>query len=180
MTRRKKTKFIDPKDAADAIREVESLAEQHGVRVALIGGLAMQLYGSDRLTADVDFVADGPLPLRDAKPLSFGGVRGYTSNGVLVDIVVRDDAYAKLYADALAKAIVIDGLPVVQAEHLAAMKLAAGRPKDDLDLEYLIMSDEPINRAAAREIISRYLGEYAARDFDSIVAEAEWHASRNK
>lgn len=177
---RTRKKFIDPAAAEVAIAEIEALAQREGVRVALVGGLAMQIYGSDRMTADLDFIADGPLPLRDSEPLTFGGVRGLASNGVMVDIIVRDDKYARLYADALVRAIVLDGLNVVQAEHLAAMKLAAGRPKDDLDLEFLVTSEDAMDRAAAREIIRHYLGEYAAEDFDSIADEAEWKAERSR
>ena len=69
-------RFLDPKQLESAAAEVGALAKQEGVRVALIGGFALQHYGSDRLTGDIDFAADSVLEgLPSGPPLSFGGVQ---------------------------------------------------------------------------------------------------------
>lgn len=73
-TRRKR--FISPEEATAAIAEVAARAREEGVRVALAGGNAMQLYGSDRFTADVDFVAaEIIMALPCEGTLSFGGTK---------------------------------------------------------------------------------------------------------
>jgi len=43
------------------VAQVAEIAEREGIRIALCGGLAMQSYGSPRLTRDVDLVADARL-----------------------------------------------------------------------------------------------------------------------
>src|SRR5437762_2511114 len=61
MTSGKKTRFLDAHEIERGIQEVAQLAAAQGVRVALIGGAALQLLGSDRLTKDIDFAADRQL-----------------------------------------------------------------------------------------------------------------------
>lgn len=174
---KRRVKFLEPEQIEAAIREVEVAAKTYGIRVALVGGLAMQVYGSDRLTLDVDFAADGVYPLEKSRPLSFGGVQGYATNGVKVDLIVRGDDYADLYQTAL-EAATFDsdiGSRVVLVEYLAAMKVAAARPKDDADLAYLI-TEGALDTVRTREIIKRFLGVYAAHEFDNTVRIARWEA----
>lgn len=159
----------------EAIAQVTELAEREKTAVALCGGLAMQSYGSDRLTKDADFIAEFELNGLEAKrQLSFGGYEAVAKNGVPVDLIVRRDALHGLYDAALDRAISRPGIPckVVTPDYLAAMKLAAGRPRDILDLHYLI-TEGPIELERAREIIDEYVGGwYAVRDFDMHVEEA--------
>jgi hypothetical protein len=50
------------------------------VRIALLGGFALQQYGSDRLTGDIDIAAPEVLDgLPAGKALTFGGVQTTTS-----------------------------------------------------------------------------------------------------
>ena len=88
------------------------------------------------------------------------------------------DEYADLYRSAIYDSINMD-LPVkvVTPEHLAALKMAAGRGKDDLDLEKLIELDA-LDLPKTRKIIGTYLGKYAAHKFDSIVDKIKWRRSR--
>jgi hypothetical protein len=65
----------------------------------------------------------------------------------------------------------------VDAEYIAAMKMAAGRARDAADLEFLI-SHQIIDRVKTRRIVHRYLGPYAAKEFDALVSEIEWKVSR--
>ena len=56
--------------------------------VAVIGGVAMMVYGSYRVTADLDVVSINHLSLTPKKHLSFGGFTTSTSEGCPVDVVV--------------------------------------------------------------------------------------------
>ncbi len=59
MTRRKiNLDVIDEDSASQAVEIISRLAEENGIDWALVGDLAMNLYGSDRLTKDIDIIAD--------------------------------------------------------------------------------------------------------------------------
>lgn len=176
---KQRIKFLDAAQIEQTINEVVWLARSQ--QIALVGGAAMQVYGSDRLTADVDFIASEPVRLVKAETLSFGGVRGHAPNGTPVDIIVRNDGYTELYAAALRNAQPVEGLSsyVVRPEYLAAMKLVAGRIKDEGDLEHLILSDE-LNLELTRKILLKYLGPFAVESFDAVVYEMEWRKSRER
>lgn len=175
-------KFLDPALLMEAVEQVGALAKAEGVRVALIGGFALQLYGSNRLTGDVDFAAEERVRALPPGPaLSFGGEQTEAPNGVPVDVVIRDDDYAGLYEEAVAKAVRVKGVtvPVVRPEYLAAMKMVAGRGRDATDLEFLIASGT-VRPERTRKIVKKHLGPYAAGEFDRIVDEVEWKASRGR
>lgn len=174
-----KAQVLDPKKADEAIDEVLELALANQVTIGLAGGLAMQLYGSDRFTRDVDFIASAELPLANPHPLSFGGVGGFASNGTPVDIIVRNDESASLYRAAELHLVQRSGLPVVSPEYLAAMKFDAGRPKDELDLAFLVLSGE-VDLLDLRNIVREHMGRYAVKELASFIEEAQWRASREK
>lgn len=141
----------------------------------------MQAYGSDRFTVDLDVVADSMLPLPPGEPLTFGGHATHSSpSGLPVDVILRDDAMANLYDEALASAKRIPGIPirVVRPEHLVAMKMEAGREKDDLDLGYLLLMLDEKDYTAARKVVVKHLGYYAGKELDARLAEAQWKRSR--
>lgn len=171
-------RFIDPRQIDAAIEAVKKM----DIDAVLAGGAAMQIWGSDRLTRDVDFLATAAPTERRWQPLSLGGVRGVVGRDrIPVDIIVRDDDYAKLYEEAIDRAVRVKGVavPVVRPEYLAAMKLAAARAKDDEDLRALIRLDA-IDLAATREIILRHLGRFAVDEFNRIVDEVAWRSAREK
>jgi hypothetical protein len=150
-----------------------------GSKIAVAGGLAMQVWGSPRLTADLDVVATDRLGYA-GEPLVFGGVR--TREGdVPLDVIVRGDEWRELYVEALARAVEVDNItpPVVTAEFLVAMKMVAGRPKDEGDVRYLVLTED-FDRAAAEAIVRRHLGAYAVKELRALVAEAEWRRSRGE
>lgn len=146
---------------------------------AIAGGLAMQIWGSPRLTGDLDLVADSSLGY-EGDPLTFGGVRTL-EEGIKLDVIVRDDEWEELYADALTRAVEVDEvpLPVVTPEYLAAMKMVAGRPKDDADLRYLVLSED-FDFEEAEKVVRAHLGLYAVRELHAVKAEAEWRRSRGE
>lgn len=143
----------------------------------------MHFYGGERLTADLDVVAQAPLPagMSDEGRLTFGGTKTRTPGGIPLDWIDRDDDFAAVYDEALQYRRLIEGvaLPVASPEYLAAMKMIAGRDRDDLDLIALIQSGE-VDIPKARRMIKRLLGAYAAQDFDARVEEAAWRASRKR
>ncbi|KKW45662.1 MAG: hypothetical protein UY96_C0017G0063 [Parcubacteria group bacterium GW2011_GWB1_56_8] len=175
-------KFLAPELLEEAVEQVAAIAKHERVRVALIGGFALQLYGSTRLTGDVDFASDVRLDALPPGPsLSFGGEQTQAPNGVPVDIVLRDDKYAELYDEALAQAIHQRGVPVPVArpEHLAAMKMVAGRARDDADLEFLVASGV-VDVKKALAVIKEHLGSYAEDEFGELVEEILWKAGRGR
>lgn len=182
MSSNKKTRFLDPAEIERGIDEVAQLAEQQDVRLVLIGGAALQLFGSPRLTKDVDFAADELVKgIEILGPLDFGGVTAKTPSGVPVDLVVRDDKYRRLYDAAIDHAICVEDvpIPVVPPEFMVALKMVAGRPKDDVDLEFLLL-DSGVDYKKARAIVEEFLGLYAADDLDRLHDVAEWRREREK
>lgn len=171
------SKFLGPGEIQAAISESLKLAGRS--KIVLAGGVAMQIYGSDRLTKDVDFIAKAVPPgILIEKRLSFGGASGKTPGGAAVCFIVRSDDYASLYREALNKSAKVEGYDVVAPEYLAAMKLVAGRTKDEHDLMFLLMAGA-INLARARSIVKKHLGAYGLKDFDSRIDEAEWRKTRD-
>ena len=80
--RRQGRKFLDSDLLAKASKVVSEFAKEDGIEIALLGGAAMQFYGSPRLTGDIDFVAAAPLAereeLRGTGVLSIGGKKYVT------------------------------------------------------------------------------------------------------
>ena len=173
-------KFLDPRDIEETIVEAANAAHKGKVDAVLIGGVAMMVHGSDRLTKDVDVACyDETLPgMMVIRPLSFGGVATMTPKGHLLDVVVRADDYRLLYVAAIDHSR-DEGLalPVVTPEYLAAMKMAAGRDKDELDLKTLIKLGK-LDRGLTKDIIHEHLGRYAAKAFEALCAEVDWRATR--
>lgn len=175
-----KRKMLSVEQIDLAVGEVGELAQQAGVRVLLVGGVAMHHYGSDRFTADVDFAADGPVPeLAAETPLSFGGYQSHTPGGVPVDLILRDDDFKAIFEEALLHPRRIEGVavPVVSPEYLVLMKMVARRPKDELDLEALLGLGV-VDVDKARGMVRRLLGAYAVGDLDAVVQMAEWRRGK--
>lgn len=175
-------RFLSPDLLVEAVGEVAALARREGVRIALIGGFALQLHGSDRLTGDIDIAADARLrALPRGKALSFGGEATQAPNGVPVDWVLRDDDFAPLYDEAVARAVRVRGVPalVARPEHLVAMKMVAGRTRDTADLEFLLGAGVA-DPSKARTVVKKHLGPYAARELDRLAEEIAWKTSRGR
>jgi hypothetical protein len=70
-------------------------------------------------------------------------------------------------------------VPVVRPEHLVAMKMVAGRARDTADLEFLIGSGtaDPVK---SRKVVKKFLGLFAAKEFDRLVDEIAWKKSRGE
>lgn len=135
----------------------------HGVDFVVVGGIALVAHGSARTTVDLDFcyadddanlealgaallelrarlrgVAEDVPFVPDARTLRQTSMLTLSTTNGDLDLLVRpagSPSYELLRTRA--ERVTIDGVAVLIAslEDLRAMKLAAGRPKDHVDLE---------------------------------------------
>src|SRR5205085_468163 len=92
--------MIATQTGLEALRTLAEVAEKNGIDWALVGGIAMHLYGSPRLTKDVDVIASAVLDLESERNLGFGGKRYQVKLGGLeipIDWIVRNDTARKFY-----------------------------------------------------------------------------------
>ena len=148
-----------------AARQIGDVAEGENVRWAIAGGIAMYLYGSPRLTKDVDLIASGNISLKERAPLTFGGSNYSIEVGkykVDVDWIVRSDGYAKYYQKALAEAVLLpNGFQLISPEWLLILKMFAGRQKDYDDAVFLLKEKDLVDRPKVKENIVGVAGEDA-------------------
>jgi hypothetical protein len=149
----------------EAAQQIGNLAAKEEVEWALAGGLAMHLYGSPRLTKDVDIIASAHLSLTPQHRLSFGGSNYTLQVGkyeVPIDWIVRSDGYQKFYRAALNDAIKLpNGLRIVTPEWLVVLKFNAGRQKDLDDIVFLLKQGKLVDRPAVKRKVVETAGEDA-------------------
>lgn len=154
--------LLDDESATKAIETVSEIAEQHKISWALAGGLAVILYGSDRLTKDVDIIATRMLPLESEGTLIQGGERyriAAKNQAVAVDWIVRKDEAKIFYQNALKDAVMIDDLPILTPEWLVILKYIAGRFKDQEDCVFLLSKKGLVNRKKIKELVRNAGGD---------------------
>lgn len=174
-------KFLSPEQIETALTEVAKIASDSGSEIALIGGVALQLYGSDRLTKDVDFVADCYFDgLTDVTEINIGGFQGKTQSGIPVDVLIGGE-YAKLRIASLSHAVNEPdlGVSVVALSYIMALKFVAGRAKDEEDIRTMLRLGA-VDVLETLKVIRRYVGAYAEKSFQSVVEEAEWKRDRDR
>ncbi len=159
----KRPPMLDTETGLQTARKVFEIAANNQIESALVGGVAMYLYGSDRLTKDIDFIANQRLPLETVRFLSFGGERYGVKIGektIDVDWIVRRDNYKDFYRQALADAVTLsNGIKIVSAEWLTILKYIAGRGKDDLDAIWLLQQSGLVNRQKIKRNFIKVAGE---------------------
>ena len=187
MTGSRARQALAPLLLEEAAALIGDVADRQRTKVALVGGFALQYFGSPRLTGDVDVVAASALEgLEPTHKLSFGGQKttvlskGHPTVGtnvlVPVDVIVRNDDFADLYAAALDHTVDKGApLPIVEPEYIALMKMEARRRKDEDDLVFLIAHDV-LDIEKTERLVRKYFGAYAIRDFRSYIREARWNA----
>jgi hypothetical protein len=156
---------ISTDTGVEAVQRVGQLAAQEEIEWALGGGLAMHLYGSPRLTKDVDIIASKNLSLTPQHRLGFGG-SSYTLEvgkyAVQVDWIVRSDGYKNYYRAALKDAIKMpNGIRIVTPEWLVILKYNAGRQKDLDDIVFLLKQEGLVNRPTVKKKVVEIGGEDA-------------------
>lgn len=160
----KENLMIDTKTGIEATLKIGALAKAEKVRWALIGGLAMHLYGSDRLTKDVDIIADDLLKIPAEKilgQLKQGGLRyeiETSNNKVSVDWIIRRDEARKYYEQALRDAVLLEKIPIISPEWLVILKYIAGRFKDQEDAVFLLSRKNLVDRNKIKTLIIKISG----------------------
>jgi hypothetical protein len=159
--------------AFDPLRILEAL-RRHDVRYVLIGGFAGRLLGSPTLTNDLDLcyaregrnlerlaaalqdlgarlrgIEEGVPFVLDSRTLEAGDAFTLVTEAGNVDVFAYPSGsggYEALHRTA--ETLDIDGHPVAVAsiDDLIRMKLAAGRPKDRIEVEILSALQEEIER----------------------------------
>ena len=156
--------LLDEESATEAIKTVAEIAKENGVDWALVGGLAMALYGSDRTTNDIDIIADKLLPFENQGLLRQGGERYLiktNKKAVAVDWIIRKDEFKKLFQVALNEAVKIGDVPILTPEWLVILKFIAGRFKDQEDAVFLLSRKHLVNRHLVKKHIVRTVGAAA-------------------
>jgi hypothetical protein len=143
----------------DAAWEMGQFLTEHGISYAVIGGLAVQLWGDARLTIDADLTVSSSLtegsgpfvdlitqrfPSRIANPREFAQrnrvVLVSSSHGIDVDISLGLPGYEE---EMLNRAVDFEWetgkiLRVCSAEDLIIHKAIAGRPQDVNDIQGIV------------------------------------------
>ena len=162
--------MIATETGLEALRKLTDFAEQNAIEWALVGGIAMHLYGSPRLTKDVDVIASAILDLQSERNLGFGGKRYQVETGGLqipVDWIVRNDTARKFYERALKEAHqTSSGLPIITPEWMIILKYIAGRFKDQQDAVYLLKQKKLVDR----RLVRRKITETAGDEFWALIA----------
>lgn len=157
--------LIDGETAIKAIDKVGKLANQNGISWAVCGGIAMAIYGSPRLTKDVDIVALQRLPINKIIGYLKQGGEHFTvetdKRTVPIDWILRNDDAKKLFEKAVKEAVWIDEMPVVAPEFLVIMKFIAGRFKDQEDAVFLLSQPDLVSREKVKNIIIEVFGQGA-------------------
>lgn len=156
--------LLDTDSANEAIRAVSKVAAANGVDWALVGGIAVALYGGDRNTKDVDAIANKLLPLDSEGTLRQGGERysiKAAKREVYVDWILRSDSFKKLFSVALSEAVKINDVPVLTPEWLVILKFIAGRFKDQEDAVFLLSRKGLVDRRLIKEKIIKHVGREA-------------------
>ncbi len=147
----------------EAAQQVGQLAAQEEIEWAVAGGIAMHLYGSPRMTKDVDIIASQDISLTPQHRLTFGGSSHTLQVGkyhVQIDWIVRSDGYRELYRNALKEAIRLpNGLRVVTPEWLVILKFNAGRQKDLDDIVFLLKQEKLVDRSSVKQKVIENMGE---------------------
>ena len=127
----------------------------------------MNLYGSDRLTKDIDVISDKVLPMSKEKvagQLRQGGQRyniKTSKRDVPVDWIIRNDEFETLFAVALSEAVRINDIPILTPEWLVILKFIAGRFKDQEDAVFLLSRKDLVNRDVIKIKMIKHVGRMA-------------------
>ena len=155
--------MIDTETGIAAVKTLAEIAEKENVEWALAGGIAMHLYGSPRLTKDVDVISLKRLSVKSVRTIGFGGESYEVAVGkkkINVDWIVREDNYRDYYAQALKEAAELkNGLKVITPEWLAILKYIAGRNKDLDDIVFLLRKKGFVKREKIKQNIIKTKNE---------------------
>ena len=162
--------MIDTETGLSALDKIAAIAKAQTVEWALVGGVAMHLYGSPRLTKDVNVIASAILDLDSEKNLGFGGKRyqiKIKEKEIPIDWIVRSDAARKFYETALRQAHKLsNGLPIITPEWMIILKFIAGRFKDQQDAIFLLKQKNLVDRKK----IKKHIADTAGSDYWALIS----------
>ena len=138
-------------------------------RYALMGGGAVMLHGRRARTRDVDFIVALDEPQFDAllaraverglqaERKSSWHMRVRRDGAVYADVVLAD---APILVDAVQSAVPRSFcgtmVPVISAEHLIALKVLAGRPRDLRDVADIVETQPALNVAKVQRLLADF------------------------
>ncbi len=177
---------ISTEEGLEVAKSAIKAAHEKSIVCALVGGLAMHLYGFTRATTDVDMIANQLLGWEAKNKLSFGGETYLASTGkreINLKWIVRDDFFREFYEAALSDAVETDeGFFIISPEWMVILKYIAGRGKDQIDLLWLLQQQKLVNRDEVRRRMNEVMGEKAAalplREIERIFQQAEMTSSK--
>lgn len=143
---------VAPEVLLDALRASARLRDL-GIPHALVGGLAVGLYGHVRATRDVDFLVGSQAFARQSPLLIYRDELHDLVRVGVIDFLAVPPGHEDL--EALLAVPSQGELPVVPLSVLVMMKLQAGRPQDRADIAALLDSDEDVDE------VFRYLHQHA-------------------
>jgi hypothetical protein len=158
----------DNADLTAALQDAVNLFEQLDIRYAMIGGLAAMLYGTQRHTQDVDFIAASnheAILAANAQVMQEHHFdpectwKLYHDSGATIDLW-KDQRADEIISRA--RATELDGRPIMVADphDLIAMKLRADRPQDDYDISEIVqhttIDDDLVRQQTDDEQYARY------------------------
>jgi len=175
----KEARGFDPQVSLQAGVEI---LEKAGVPFALAGRLAVWTYVSSKrqhFTKDVDFAVPygySEQAVAVAREMGFTVTKltlGYSlrKGELLIDFVDHHPHLEKLFhaaVEAAEKEAEKGEMPVVPLDFLIAMKLAAGRQKDDSDVTALLKEIDAEEYQSVRRLVRRELGYGMATRLDMI------------
>lgn len=154
------------------------------LRWALVGGVALRAYAPERMTLDVDiivhkrdasaareaFVEAGYEIVGESSIGGFTAVAEDEPDAMPVDVILRGDPWL---AQALANpGFDPAGYPVLPRPYLALLKLQAGRAQDLADVQRLLATTPPAERASIRRLVQDYAPDLV-EDYDSLITLAD-------
>ncbi|MFP6663430.1 MAG: hypothetical protein VCC00_04440 [Deltaproteobacteria bacterium] len=165
-----------PSGLADLLADLGSALQAAGRDWYLFGAQAAVLYGSARLTADVDATVDAPLEVVEAllvplalwhfearveNPTDFARTTRvlpllHTPSGMPCDLVLGGPGLEELFLER-AEIFDVEGVrvPVARADDIVVMKILAGRPKDLEDAAAILRAaPETLNLASAHSLLA--------------------------
>ena len=163
------TGVVSP-EILNAMRAAAAKLESSGIRYALAGALAVGAHGYPRASKDVDFVVgDGAFTLHDGGIVTVNPEIPIRVGHITVDPISIGPDEPHLM-DALQRAPVSGGIPILPIEALVYMKLKSPRRKDAADVVELAKA------GVDTVLIANYLASFApdlTDKFKTLVAEAE-------
>lgn len=181
---------LTPFDPGPSLQAAAAALEAEQAPFALIGGLALEAWGIARATKDADLAVPVGMaeaaaqrlsrPGAELRPLRIGGVAVRDEGlGLSIDFVDRRFHFGALFASAIAEAgasgrVTKAGslsVPLVSLEHLLAMKMVSGEPKDDADVRRILRL-ETLDYRGAHALVEQHLGVATANRLDAMAREA--------